>query len=768
MANLFELPPTRSSKEVDRAIVNKSTNKRSTSSFTVKGGANNLLARIALINSLVESKLGKYKDDYIYYMADDETKFREYIYHIISNGDFAIDTETTGLNPITNHIVGLSLYTPGEKALYVPLHNKSYITGIEVEGQLETKFVAEQLQRIAGLRSRYHNAKFDIRVIHNNLGVYIPAWFDTQIAGNCLNENEPHKLKVLHSKYVLEGKEDEFSFGQLFEGITFDMVPIKTGYIYAARDAIDTWELADFQLPYLTQGNSLCEEYGLHDVSKVFWNIEMPFVDVIVDMEQTGITLDPEYAKELSVKYHKILDEQMSNYCKILDENKDKIEAYKRKHPDNKLSDPISVSSPKQLAVLLYDILGITPPDKDNPRGTGEEILEKIDHPICKAILDYRGTEKLLGTYIDKMPEIMIDGKIHCEFNQYGAKTGRLSSENPNMQNIPSHNKDIRKMFVARPGYVLISGDFSQQEPRVMTAMCQDPEMIKAYQNGLDLYASIASIAFNTTYENCLEFNPDGSDNPDGAVRRSSAKSILLGILYGRGINSIAEQLHTTKAKAKIIQEKVFKEFPAIKKFEEDSVRMAETEGYVTTFWGRKRRLPDMQLPEFEFKYMEGYGDVDPLSFDTEVVNTEVPLSVKRSLTNQLHGVWGKDKVKIIEKAKSEGIIVIDNGGKIADATRQCVNSRIQGSAADMSKKAGINIHNNKRLQELDFKLLVPIHDEYLGECPIENALECAEIMKDMMCLAATETHLPIKVDIAISKKWYGKKLKPEDLVCQS
>jgi DNA polymerase I-like protein with 3'-5' exonuclease and polymerase domains len=154
-------------------------------------------------------------------------------------------------------------------------------------------------------------------------------------------------------------------------------------------------------------------------------------------------------------------------------------------------------------------------------------------------------------------------------------------------------------MFVASEGNVLLSSDYSQQEPKVMTVMCGDPEMMDAYRHGKDLYASIASLAFGKPYEDCLEFRPDGTTNSEGKERRSSAKSILLGILYGRGINSVAEQLHTTKQKAQQIQDKVFKGFPAIKKFEEDTLEMAQEYGFVTTYWGRKRRLPEMQLDEF-------------------------------------------------------------------------------------------------------------------------------------------------------------------------
>ena len=758
--SLFDMPTSRSNKGADKAVIKKTNNKRYASTV-VKGGG--MFETIANINALVETKLGKYKDEYIYFMADDEQKFKDYIYSIVESGNCSIDTETTGLDPIDDKIVGLSLYTKGQKGLYIPLNHKSYITGVEVEGQLDKNLVAECLQYLVdkNVKFKYYNANFDIQILNNNLGVYVPVWFDAHLAAYCLNENEPHGLKTLHSKYVLEGKEDEFSFGKLFEGVTFDLVPIKSGYIYAARDAVDTDELVDFQLPYLTKDNILCKAQGLEKVSEVFWNIEMPYIDVIVDLEDTGISLDTKYASELSEKYHKIKEGNLNEFYRILEMYKDEIEAYKLKNPNHKLSDPISVSSPIQLAILFYDILQIPPVDEKSPRGTGVEILEKIDNPLCKAILDYRKTDKLLSTYIDKLPECLKkDGRVHCNFNQYGAKTGRLSSDEPNMQNIPSHNKDIRKMFVASEGNVMLSSDFSQQEPRCMAAMCGDETMLQAYKDNKDLYASIASLAFNKPYEDCLEFRPDGTTNKEGKERRSSAKSILLGILYGRGINSVAEQLHTTKQKAQQIQDKVFKGFPAIKQFEEDTIEMAEQLGFVTTFWGRKRRLPEMQLDEYEFAWKPGYGDNDPLSFDNEITDLEVPENIKRKYINKLHKVWGSQKRKIYQEAAEEGIIITDNGGKIADATRQCVNSRIQGSAADMSKIAGRLIYDNKRLKELGFKLLIPIHDEYLAECPVENAKECAKIFSECMCKAAEDLGIPISCDVSITDRWYGEEVK--------
>ena len=757
MADLFNLPASRTTKGVDKSVVNKSTNKKS-APIIVKGGG--LIEKISSINALVESKLGKYKDDYI--VITDIQDLISYIDAAAKTGIIAIDTETTGLDPISDKIVGMSIYTPGKKAAYIPIHHISYITGMEVEGQLCEKEIAIELIRMQDYNVKVimYNAKFDLRVIKNGLGVKLNCYFDCHLAAMCLNENEPHGLKTLHSKYVLDGKEDEFSFGKLFDGITFDYVPIKTGYIYAARDAVDTYELYEWQLPYLTESNPLCTEYGLEHVSKVFWDIEMPCIEVLAEMEDTGVDFDLDYAYELSEKYNKQKDEQLEEFYRILDIYKPEIEKYKLNNPVNKLSDPINIASPTQLAILFYDILGIEAPDPKSPRGTGVEILQKIDNPLCKAILDYRATEKLLSTYVDKLPECINEktGRIHCNFNQYGAKTGRMSSDNPNMQNIPSHNHDIRQMFKATDGYVMMSSDYSQQEPKVMTAMCGDPEMIKAYQEGKDLYASIAALAFSTTYENCLEFRPDGTTNKEGKERRSSAKSILLGILYGRGINSIAEQLHTTKQKAQQIQDRVFRGFPAIKQFEDDTLYMARTYGFVTTYWGRKRRLPEMQLDEFEFKWKPGYGDVDPLSFDSEVTESEVPYEIQQAYIKKLRNNPFK-KRPIIEQAASEGIIIIDNGGKIADATRQCVNSRIQGSAADLTKMAAVKIHKCERLKELGFRLLIPVHDEFIGECPEENAKECKELFAQCMCDAAVDLGIPISCDVSVTRRWYGEEI---------
>lgn len=675
---LFDMPSVRGNKEADKALAIKSKT-RSASTVTTRG--NSLIDRINIIRQTVEQRLGKYRDRYRVILTEEE--FAKYIDKCIENGIFALDTETTGLNPMLDEIAGICLFTPGEQGVYVPLNHVSYITGVRIANQLTPEQVKPHLERLrdSGAKDINHNANFDIRVVEHKVGVRLKCHFDTLIASQLLNENEPHGLKPLHDKYVLNGAGDAWSFGKLFDGIPFTYIPIDTAFLYAARDPEITFELYEFQLPYLTVGTPENEEQNLQDVANVFWNIEMPFIDVIVSMENEGIAFDFEYQQELHEKYGALLQEKLTIFRECLGEYAPLIQEYRMCHPENKLDDPINIASPTQLAVLLYEIIGVGEIDKKKPRGTGVEILEQIDLPICKAILDYRGVEKLMSTYIDKLPDCVNPdtGKIHCQFNQNGAKTGRLSSENPNLQNIPSHNTDIRKLFVADEGCVLLSSDYSQQEVKLFAELSQDPVMIQALTEGKDVYSMIAAVAFNTTYEECREFRPDGTTNKAGKERRSQAKTIVLGILYGRQIASIAEQLNVSVGQAQKIRDDVIRAFPNFATFEEDTLTMAEQLGYVTTLWGRKRRLPEMQLPMYEFQYLPGHGDVDPLSFDSVEEDLTVPYELQQKYLRLLKQAHFGRKRKIFEQANAEGIYIVDNEKKIADTTRQCVNARVQG-----------------------------------------------------------------------------------------
>ena len=771
--DLFSIPGIPSTKETDKRILNKTAKKPS--KVVAKTGKS-LTERISNIKRTVEENLGEYKEKYD--CIRDIDKLEEYIDKCIENGIAAIDTETTGLNPMLDKIVGFSLYTPGQKAIYVPLNHIDYITNVKVSNQIPIEKVKIQLQALknAQVKLIMFNAKFDIRVIRHQVGVYLEAYWDGYIAQKLLNENEPENgLKALHKKYVLKNQKDAFAFSDLFEKITFDLIPINSGYIYAARDAEVTYELYKYQEQFLDKSSQKCVDKDLLDVADVYRNIEMPLINVVADMEDNGIKVDLDYLHQLSEKYNKLLLEKEAEFYKLCDKYNDKIEAYRKANPNNKLSSMINIASSTQIAILIYDILGEKSVPRQPARGTGEEVLKAINNEFCKAILEYREVAKLISTYIDKMENVINpnDGKVHCVFNQYGAATGRFSSQDPNMQNIPSHNKDIRKMFVADDGYVLMSSDYSQQEPKVMTQMCGDQKMLDAYRKGRDLYAEIASLAFDKPYKDCLEFYLDENGkktdktNKEGKERRTQAKSILLGILYGRGIASVAEQLKCSKQKAQEIQNKVFRGFPAIQKFEEDSKQMAREKGFVTTLWGRKRRLPNMQLPKYEFDFEAiVQQNFDPLSFDAiDAIEEYVDYNLMDKYTRLMDNAYGRQqKEEIKAKAKQEGLIIKDNGGYIADAERQCVNSRIQGSAADMTKKSMILIGNDKRLKELGFRLLIPVHDELIAECPIENAAECKKRFADLMSEAAKDRlEVPISCDVEVTKEWYGEPIELEE-----
>lgn len=461
---LFNLPKNKNSRSNDSKAVSKSSSIKSNKTITIKGGGT-LADKIQSISVLVESKLGKYKKDYDV-IRDEPEKLKQYINACIENNIVAIDTETTGLDPMQDDIVGFSLYTPGQKAVYVPLNHISYITQIKSNNQINIDVVTEQFQRLVdnNIRIIMFNAPFDIRVIWSHIKVRLHCWFDCYIAARCLNENEPaNGLKALHKKYVEDDTGTAWSFSKLFDTIPFSLVPIKDGYIYAARDALVTYELFEYQLPFLELENEKCKLHQLEGVSNIFWNIEMKSMDAFIDMEQLGISLDFDYCERLSNKYHKLVDVSKSNIDKILKEYRPKIDDYRRSHPNSGLDNPINIASTKQLSCLLYDILGVKVVDERNPRGVGKEILEQIKLPLCKAILEQRKLEKLLSTYIDKMPEIANpnDKRVHCKFNQYGADciVGNSIIPTPNgyytmselcksaEQNIGKHN-EVNNLFI--------------------------------------------------------------------------------------------------------------------------------------------------------------------------------------------------------------------------------------------------------------------------------------------------------------------------------
>lgn len=498
MPPLFSIP-SRAGKSKTLDIAKKSNTKKS-SSITVKKSSNETLTRINEIKAMVETNLGKYKDEYI--VINEKEVLHDYITECIGNNYISIDTETDGLDPLQNVLAGVCPYTYGQKGAYIPLNHISYITGTKANGQLEMEFVMSEFRRLLEKKPDIDmfNAKFDIRFLRASGLPDIYCTWDGYLASMILNENEvTHGLKPLHQKYVLNGQGDAWSFGSLFNGIPFTKIPYNVGYLYAARDPVITTELCDYQRQHLKPDS---DRKDIRDMYWVFHNIEMPCIPVIADMEDNGISFNTEYAKKLSVKYAEIKEQQLAKFYELLKPYEKTIEQYKKDNPGAKIDTPLNVGSPSQLAILLYDILKISPVDKKSPRGTGEPILKKIDNPLCQAILDYRETGKLLSTYIDKLPGCVNskDNKIHCSFKQYGAKTGRMASEDPNLQNIPSRNHDIRKMFIATQEEKIVNFDTDDfLEVDKFTEIFTNDEWVPVSRFGIgdtiDIYGELFTIS---------------------------------------------------------------------------------------------------------------------------------------------------------------------------------------------------------------------------------------------------------------------------------
>ena len=773
---LFGAKP-RSSKKNDAQLLAQRKNRKPAVEVTYISG-NALKDAVARARTLSNRILGHVL--HRLGLITDEAQLEQYVENMIEDGIGAIDVETDGLDTIHDELAGICFYSPSQKGIYAPVNHVSNMTKMRLKNQISPAFMSKMLQRIvdSGIPIVYHNSKFDLKSMFWRLGVEMtePKW-DTYLAAMLLNENESHSLKNLHSKYVRNEENAEVAkFNDLFKGIPFSLIPPDVAYMYAAYDPLQTFELYQFQEKYLTPGTAQCEEYNLERVSWVLHNIEMPLIKVLFDMEVYGVDLDEDKLEEIREKFTNSMNEAEAEFQQLVSEWQPEIEElrqtnfqnYQKLEMDARGRVTVSISSPTQLAILFYDIMGLKSPEKDKPRGTGESIIEHFDNDISKALLKYRKYAKLVSTYTTLDQHLAKpDNRIHTTFKQYGAKTGRMSSEGPNLQNIPSKGEGavVRQIFAASPGHYIIGSDYSQQEPRSLAELSGDESMRHAYEQNLDLYSVIGSKLYGVPYEECLEFYPDGTTNKEGKTRRNSVKSVLLGLMYGRGANSIAEQMNVSVKEANKVIEDFFSEFPKVADYIIFVQQQAQDLGYVQTATGRRRRLPDMSLPEYEFEYIDASKneEFDPFNFsDDQQMSNSVPEYIIEEYWAQLDRAWGfKKKQDIKDRAKQEGIIIRDNGGKIADAQRQCLNSVIQGTAADMTKYAMIKVHRDKELNELGFHLMIPVHDELLGEVPKENAKRGAQRLTEVMIEAARDIiSLPMKCDPSIVERWYGEEIE--------
>lgn len=727
--------------------------------------------KLQLIYEEVNRVLGGYTSNTKVITSKDELS--QYIDEAIRNGIIAIDTETNNsLEPLTCLLMGACIYTPGQLSAYIPVHHTQPDTDILIENQLTESDIKEQFERLSNTKILMHNGKFDYEVIKCTCNCVLNIYWDTEIAARILDENE---LAGLKKQYILhiDSTQEKYDIENLFQGIPYAYVKPEIFALYAATDAYITYRLYEWQKEQFNKP-------GNEKLFDLFMNVEMPVVPVCAEMELYGIEIDKEYAKRLSNKYHKKVDEVNAKIDTELSKYSDKIYAWRltkeanykernskpnktgeftyKKSKNEQLENPPQLNSPTQLAILLYDVLGTPSQDKKSPRGTGEEILQKINLPICDLILEKRGLEKLIGTYIDKIPECVNskDNRLHAHFNQLGAGTGRFSSSNPNLQNIPSHVKEIRLMFRAAEGNVFVGADFSQQEPRLLSAYSNDDTMIDAYKQNKDLYATIAAGVYKNDYWDNMEHRQDGSPNPEGKKRRSNCKSLLLGIMYGRGAPSIAEQIHSTVEEAQQIINDFYKQFPKVKEWTEKTEKDAKVTGYVEDLWGRRRRLPDILLPKYTVKSTKTNTEFNPILYTLGKVNNSSAALIE-SYKKKLSKVKSRnDYQKIQQEAERDGIYIVDNGAFISQAERQCVNARIQGGAASMTKVCMRKVFDDEELNRLGAKLVLQIHDEVIVECPKQNAeAVMSRLTYVMKTSVADKVQVPFKCDGYIVNCWY-------------
>lgn len=667
---LFKIP-TRIEQDIHSVL--KKAQQEYKPKIKVKG--NTLLDTLSAIAEKVNQNLGSEKDNYLCITSDEE--FIKYCEQAVRDGTIAIDTETTGLSyKDQSHLVGLCIQSLNQKPAYVPYNHISVVTEHRVEAQVSKEALIEGIKIIYNSKSKliWHNAYYDLVVIYLFSSIWLWVDWDTMIAGWLLNENESHSLKNLYAKYIIENNTEVHKFGDLFDDVPFCYVPYNVGYIYGAHDAEMTLSLYLFQKPYLTKGTYECKECDLEKSADILSKMELPLIVHLCKMRVNGIRIDYVKADELKEKYEGLKNKAEKNYNESIEQIKDKIEEYNSCH-SAQLPYPPNFNSPSQMAILFYDILNIGVIDKKSPRGTGADIIDTIANlprfekqvvsKIAKALLDVKTFDKLLGSFINKLPSTAheYEGKIHCNFNQLGTSTGRFSSSSPNLQQIPSKYKDIRQMFIPKEGNVFINCDYSQQEMMAVAALAQDKLMLESFEKGRDIYSHIASIAFNVPYEDCLEFEDDGiTVKIEGKARRKKAKAIALGIVYGKGVSAIADDLHVEVEKAQEIKDSILGAFPELKEYLDRVVEYCKETGYVKTFYGRKRRLPDIHLEEYTFEF---FGEVDK---KTQKYYKGLYLG-KLKRCRKL-----SEKFSIINQALSKGIKIHQNNGFIAKAIRESYN----------------------------------------------------------------------------------------------
>ncbi|MEZ6196155.1 MAG: DNA polymerase I [Planctomycetota bacterium] len=619
-------------------------------------------------NSLAE-RFSKNEPDAIsqdYRIVADADELEAMIAELTEAGEIAFDLETTGLDVLTAEIVGLSFSAREGRAFYVPLNAEPPVLpdpdraprGTAVLERLRPFLAAETPRKGA------QNAKYDVAVLRSNGFSVGGLSFDTMLASYLLEpSSRDHNLDALSLKHFAFKKiKTEEIIGKKGDQITMDLVPVETVGEYACEDADFTWRLWELFRPRLEEAELL----------PLFGEIEVPLVPVLVRMEAAGIALDVP-------KLERLAQEMQEDLVAIEKE----IHALAGRE--------FNIASPKQLSELLFvemelhKKLGVKPRRTKTGFSTDQEVLEAMhEHPLPAKILEYRSLAKLLGTYVTSLPKLVhpVTGRIHSSFNQAVAATGRLSSSDPNLQNIPirsARGRRIREAFVASgEGRLLFAADYSQIELRIMAHVTGDPALIAAFAAGADIHRETAAKVFEVA-----------PGDVDGEMR-ARAKSINFGIMYGMGPQRLARETGMTVPEAEAFIARYFENFPTVRGFIEGMKENARRDGYVTTLFGRRRPIPD---------------------------------------------------------------ITSTNGRLRSAAENMAVNTPIQGSAADLIKKAMIAIDRWILDTGSEGKMILQVHDELVFDLP-ESELATYEREIPRLMGGVAELSVPLAVETGHGLNW--------------
>ena len=582
---------------------------------------------------------------------DDLLKLRDFF---LTKEILSLDTETTSTNAIDAELVGLSFAVEEHQAFYVPIPENREEAQKRVE-IFRSVYENEKILKIG------QNLKYDLEVLRNyDIELKGKMW-DTMIAHYLIQPELRHNMDYMAEIYLNYQTIhiDELIGAKGKNQRSMRELDPKEVYEYAAEDADITLQLK----------NKLEPELKKQGAEKLFYEIEMPLMPVLAEMEMTGVCLDTDSLAETSKQLtQRMLDIEQRIY--------------------ELAGEHFNIASPKQVGDILFDKLKIIDKAKKTKKGqyvTSEEVLQQLrhKHEIVGLILDHRGLKKLLGTYIEALPKLINPrtGHIHTSFNQTITATGRLSSSDPNLQNIPirgEDGKEIRKAFIPEPGCLFFSADYSQIELRVMAHLSQDPQMIEVFREGKDLHAATAANIYKKPIE---EVTRD---------ERTKSKRANFGIIYGITVFGLAERLDIPRDEAKMLIDGYFDTFPQVHDYMEKSKEVARQQGYVTTLFGRRRYLPDINSAN----------------------------SVVRGF-----------------------------------AERNAINAPIQGTAADIIKVAMIHIFQRFKTEGIKSKMILQVHDELnFSVYPDEKEKVEHIVLEEMQ--NAFQMAVPLVADSGFGDNW--------------